>query len=94
VRKKSFTSSSDAADRSVIDPITGHEYGLVAGKSAAEVTSSATPKGWLSTRRRRSFFTISRSASSRSWFTRVSSVAMRSDSSQIAVSNWLLGSVS
>ena len=43
-------------------PITGHEYGCDGGYIAFEKISNTRPYGWLSTRCRRSFLTMSRCA--------------------------------
>ena len=74
--------------------MTGHEYGWLAGYSAALMTSPAEPNGWLSTRSRRSFFTMSRCPSSFFWSSVGSRKPRRSDSSQSAVSSALLGMLS
>jgi hypothetical protein len=57
----------EAAERSAIDPMTGHEYGCPAPKSTGVIVSLTRPYGTLSTRCRRSFFTTSRCTSSFGW---------------------------
>jgi len=48
VRNHSFTSSSDAAFRSSIDPITDHEYGCPFGNVFSAIVIQTFPYGWFS----------------------------------------------
>jgi hypothetical protein len=93
-RKKFSTSSTLAAWRSAIEPITAPWYGCGSGNSACHAFSSASPYGAVSMLCRRSFITTWRCVSRLAGVSLSRRKPIRSLSSQSAVSRWCDGTVS